>query len=464
MKSSEFRGFSQVFRFTLVQALKQKSYIITLIIMVLFSIAVFPVMKLVGNSKEDDTSIEKVYYINETNLKELSLDKIADEYEYLKDIEFVETTDTVETVCQKLDEAAANDGAEDNSADKSAVLVDAYVDLETGGYIFKVYFSTNSKINEDDANTFSDSLKDWFTEYKISVMDVDEELLKDITTPVSSEVIEYDEFVSMDEVKIITPSQYNMIYIMLMVFYMVIIMCASLVANKVVEEKANRIVEYLMTNVRPMALMLGKITAMLVAGVGEVLLILISGFASYKISEYIWPSEGPTMIGNLLDFGAIKGLGPVNVAICILIMVVGIFMYGLIAGLFGASVSKMEEVQQGLQIFTMIILVAFFASMIAANLMWSVGINGFVRFVMIFPLTSVMLLPGVIIIGEAGLIEVIISLVLMVATALFILWFISLIYESVIVMNGSIVSVKTMFGMAKDSLKKDKEVLVNEEK
>ncbi|MGN0436360.1 MAG: ABC transporter permease, partial [Wujia sp.] len=453
MKSNELRGFSSVFKFTLGQALKQKSYIIVLVIMIIVSIGIFPVMKLLGSSGDENVdrieTINRIYVINETGISDFSLEKITDKYAYYSEMEFIPTDEKQEDVCTKLDEYA-------EAEEINAILVEADMDIEAGGFIFRLYYSAASEVNEDDVFTVSDNIESWFTEYKITSMNVDEELLKDITTPVNTEVYEYDDFIDKDDTKIISMAEYNMTYAVLMVFYMIIVFTSSMVANKIVEEKANRIVEYLMTTVRPMALMLGKIAAMLTAGVGEVVLILISGFASYTVCEKVWPSESESIMTSFISSGAIKGLGVGNIIFCIFIMIVGVCMYSLIAGLFGASVSKIEEIQQGLQVFTIITLVAFFASLISINLMWSVGINAFVKVTMYIPLTSVMIMPGVILIGEASIFEIIISIVIMLLTILFLFWFVSLIYESVIVMNGSIIKFKTMLEMAKDSLNKEK--------
>ena len=199
-----------------------------------------------------------------------------------------------------------------------------------------------------------------------------------------------------------------------MVFYMIIILAASLVANKVVEEKSNRIVEYLMTTVRPMALMLGKIIAMLVASVMEVVAIIAVGAISNYITNTFISPVSSDILANVISENALESIQPLNILLCVLIMAVGIVIYGLIAGLFGASVSRTEDTQQGLKTFSILILLAFFAAIASQTMMSTVGINGFVKFTMYFPFTSVMVLPGLILIGKATVVDIIISVVIMV--------------------------------------------------
>lgn len=465
MKSSEFRGFTSVLKFTLTQTLKQKTYVVSLIIMMLFSIGAFPVMKLINKTGGDSETIDiergdnsdnaeelqgikQIYLLNETNIESIPFDQMSKDYLLSPDTKIVQVNDTVDNICKRLEDDVSG-------AEKNSVLLHAILDMETGGYEFKIYYAAESEA-EEDVYMLSGMVESWFADYKTDSVGVSKDTIDNISAQVSTEVIEYDDFVKKDSVQLITENEYNVVYAVMMIFYMVIVLTASMVSNKVVEEKANRIVEYLMTNVRPLALMLGKIVAMLIAGVGEVVLIIVSGYASYAVSEKIWPSEGNSMISGFLSVDGLKNMGVFNIVLCIVIMIIGVFMYSLIAALFAASVSKMEEVQQGLKIFTIIILVAFFATMIAANLMWTFGINAYVKVIMFVPITSVMLLPGILLIGKAAIFEIIISIALMLVTTVLLLWFVSLIYENVIVMNGSVVKFKTMISMAKDSLDKKK--------
>lgn len=466
MKNSEFQGLYSVLKFTLTQVLKQKSYIISLVIMVVFSIGVFPVMKLVnlnsnnigitddneddnkGDYDKEEISINKAYVLNETNLLEIPFDKMLEEYEALKGIELVPAEGDIEALCDQLE--AGDD------ADKNAVIIHAVLDNMGGGYRFAVYYAPESNIDEDNAMFLADTILEWFSEYKINSVNVDSETIDNISAMVSITVLEYEDFIDEDGAKAITDKEYNVIYIILMVFYMVIVIVSSMVANKVVEEKANRIVEYLMTTIRPLALIMGKIIAMLISGVGMIVLMLGSGYASYTVCEKIWPAENDNVMSSFISFDGINGLGFGNIMLMIVILILGVLMYSIIAGLFGASVSKMEEMQQGLKVFNVIIIISFFLVMAGVNIMWNVGFNIFVKVLMYVPVTSVLLLPGVILIGKAGALEIIISLVLMLAFTAFLLWFVSLVYESVIVTNGNIISIKAMIAMAKDSAKKKK--------
>ena len=342
MKKSDFAGFSYVFKFTLRQTLKQKSFIVAFVIMLIVAIGAFPVIA-IGQKKDgdssDSSSVEKLYVINETNISELP-------------IELENKNIHIESVFSGEDYSEEDVNNFYNTVDENnenAVILRAKMDLESGGYIFDMYYPGNSKVSEDDVYSLGTELEDWFSEYKVQILNIDKDTLMKVTAGVTTDVMDIDEFRKTDEVSTISLTQFSVVYVMLVLFYMIIVMSASLVANKVVEEKANRIVEYLMTTVRPMALMFGKIMAMLVATVGQVLIISGAAVLSKNITDTVIGNGASPDGKSVIPFDVLTGLDVKGYAICILILIIGMIMYGMLSALFAASVSRMEDLQQGMR-------------------------------------------------------------------------------------------------------------------
>lgn len=448
MKKSEYAGFAQVFRFTFTQAVRSKSLIITTLIMCLIALIAFPLLNLYNKPDGNyESPVEKVYVINETGMSSLPYSEAFAEEKGYDKVVFEETTKTVEALTKEISETNSDD---DNTDKVNELVLHLSLDAETGGYLFDFYRDPASEVEVDDVSSMAELLKEWFEKYKVSVLDADEDTLEMVGKVVDYTFLDYEEYLETDEHEIISDADYNVVYAFLFVAYMVIIMAASMVATKVVEEKANRVVEYLMTTVRPMALVLGKVVAMLLVTVGEIALIAICGFASNKLSSMALGIENSTdSLAGFLSAEALKSLSVGNVAVCIAMVGVGILIYGLLAGLFGASVSKMEDLQQGLKAYNFIILISFFAAFAACEMMWTVGINGFVNFTLVFPLTSVFIMPGALLIGKASVAMIIAAIALQIVTAVIVLRIVSLIYESIIVMNGNPVTFKQMIAIAR---------------
>lgn len=434
MKKSEYRGFAQVFGFTFTQAIRSRSLVITTLVMACLALISFPVLNRNNKTDEDyESPIQRVYVVNHTDMKSIPYaEALKEENGYAK-VGFEETDKELEELTKQISEAHSDE-----------IILDLSLSMETGGYLFDFYRDPESSVETEDVSNLANLLTEWFEKYKVSILDADAATLEMVGKVVDFTVMDSGEFLKTDEHEIISSADYNVVYAFLMIAYMVIIMASNMVAAKVVEEKANRVVEYLMTTVRPMALVLGKVIAMLTVTVAEIAIIVLAGVASSEISNVLYGTSSANALSGFLSADAIKSLSLPNAVICVLIIAVGILIYGLLAGLFGASVSKMEDLQQGLKVYTFIILIAFFASMAACQMMWTVGINGFVKFAMIFPFTSVMILPGAILIGKASAVMIIIAFIIQLVTALIILKIVSAIYETIIVMNGNPVGVKQM--------------------
>ncbi len=448
MKKSDLRGFSNVFTFTLTQALKAKSFIITMIITVLFATGLFPFMAVINGSKnKEDAKPDKiiVYYDEADPL--LVLTKFSDVLNEYAEGKPVEKRDPATFDSKKLSELAENEP-------ENTIFINAYTS-EAGSVQLDAYYNPGAKFDQEATAAFTDKMTEKMGENKLESLNVSVDTLKRITKNVLANDTTAKKYVSNKEADRINMVEYNIIYALLFVSYMIIIMTANMVSTKIVEEKTNRIVEYLMTTVRPMALILGKVFAMMIVTVGELLLMLGGAVLGKGIAKAAFDydvSEGGGL-GSILSADLFKALTADKLLLAIVIVGIGIMIFSLIAGLFGATVSKMDEVQEGMKTFNMILIVSFMAGIGSLITMMTTGINSFVKATLLIPFTAVFVLPGAFMIGKASLATVGIAIGLEVVVALAILYFVSLVYESVIVMNGAPIGLKQMIDIAKGGRK-----------
>lgn len=449
MNKSEYRGFSQVFRFTFKQAWKSNSLRISTFVMVLIMLVAFPVMAYFQKEDTDSSyNIEKVYVINDDEasigLTASALKSGIADSENFAELSFEDSDKTKDELEEEIKKEHSNE-----------VILSAVLDTLMGEYSFKLYYDPDSDVEEDELDELGADLSEWFDKYKLSAYEISEEARAMVSKDIDYDTASEEEYLADKEgndVVVIDNNDYNVVYAVLMITYMVVIMSASMVGSKVAEEKTNRVVEYLMTTVRPMALITGKIVAMLLCAVGEVGAILLAGFISTKAAKLMFDVDMAGLFSGFLSTDAIKSLSFINIILCLIIMALGIYIFGLISGLFAASVSKMEELQQGMAACTQLIQIAFFASLAAVELMWTVGINTYVKFIMYFPVTSAFVMPGALFIGKAGIVDALIVIVLQAITALLVQKLVSMIYETIIMMNGSPIKLKQMIQIAKGAI------------
>jgi ABC-2 type transport system permease protein len=121
----------------------------------------------------------------------------------------------------------------------------------------------------------------------------------------------------------------------------------------------------------------------------------------------------------------------------------------VLAGIAGATVSRLEEINEGLTIFTMVSLVGVYIGLGAANTLIGAGTNAFVVFAFLFPLSSPFVLPGAILVGNASLPIVALAIALELVLIILLFRFVAKIYETLILHNGNTIKLKQLFQISK---------------
>ncbi|NLA84464.1 MAG: ABC transporter permease, partial [Clostridiales bacterium] len=85
----------------------------------------------------------------------------------------------------------------------------------------------------------------------------------------------------------------------------------------------------------------------------------------------------------------------------------------------------------------------------AANVLTGPGVNGYVIFSMLFPLSSPFLLPGAILTGKAGPLLIAGAVVLQLIFIMLLFRFVARVYEAVILHNGSRIKFNELFKLYK---------------
>ena len=436
MNRSDFRGFGKVFKFTFLQMFKSKSFIIGLVIMLLFAVGLFPVYAMINSEdsvKESD--IGTIYVINESGLN-LDYSDMFEGEEAYKNVKIEETTKSKEDLEKEISKEHTND-----------LILKIAFDEAMFAYALDFDFDSDSDMDYLTVETAADYIEEWFNNEKMSGVNADAETIAKISREVNVSVRETKDYLEEKNAEIISSDDYFVVYIVIMVMYFLVLFISNVVATKIVEEKANRIVEYLMTNVRPMALITAKVFAATLAVVIELGSVLILGIISKNITTEITGNNFENLVGGMSG-DIISMLSIPKLILVIVIIAIGIVLYSFLAGLFGATVTKMEEVQQGMKVYTMILVVSFLMAITASELMWTIGINGFVKFTFYFPFTSAMMLPGAIFIDKVSAATIAIAIGLMLLVTLLLIYFIALVYEALIVNNSGVVSLKQMVSLA----------------
>lgn len=193
------------------------------------------------------------------------------------------------------------------------------------------------------------------------------------------------------------------------------------VASGVVEEKASRVVEILLSTIRPRELLAGKVIGLGLLGLGQLLLIAAIGVLIAGVSGAV------TIDGDLL--GA--------VALALVWFVLGYAFYSCAFGCAGALVPRLEELQASTTPLTLTIMISLFIAFAVNG-----DPDGTLAHVSAFiPFTAPMTLPPRILVGAAPWYEVAGGAIVTIGAAAALIPLAARIYSGAVLRTGSRVKI-----------------------
>ena len=241
-----------------------------------------------------------------------------------------------------------------------------------------------------------------------------------------------------------------------MMLYMFIFIYGSMIMMSVIEEKTNRIIEVVISSVKPFQLMTGKIIGVSLAGLTQFVMwgILITVFSSlfssffgisttYENTDLILNASEDSALSSaaLGMISAFVNLPLLNILIAFVFYFLGGYLlYSSIFAAIGAAVDNQTDAQQFLMPITIILIVALYVGILTVP----EDPNGIVAQIFSFiPLTSPVVMMMRIPHG-VPLIEQIISLLILFLSVILVIWIAAKIYRIGILMYGKKPSYKEL--------------------
>jgi ABC-2 type transport system permease protein len=218
-------------------------------------------------------------------------------------------------------------------------------------------------------------------------------------------------------------------------FFIVLILYGQLltygywVSAGVVEEKASRVVEVVLSTIRPAQLLAGKVIGLGLLGLGNLLLIFGIGLGVAKAT------------GALDIDGAVLGAA----ALALAWFVVGYAFYACAFACSGALVSRQEDLQSTMTPLTVMILVSFFVAFAVRE-----SPDGTLAHISAFiPMTAPLTVPPRIVTGDIPAWEVVASLVVTAGAAALLIPLAARIYAGGILRTGSALKLREAWRAAR---------------
>lgn len=184
---------------------------------------------------------------------------------------------------------------------------------------------------------------------------VDPQVLSQLQQPVATTINQVDEVVNSDTTALL-------IYAFAFLFYIFALTFGNLIASNIVSEKSSRVMEVMISKVKPLTLMYGKILAVL--SLGLVQLAIIGGTIGIMVATGLFDFGSVSLFDVPIDFSL---LTPTIIGTFIVFLLLGFALYAILFAAIGASVSKMEQLGNASFPVVLLAIAAFFIGMSAMN-------------------------------------------------------------------------------------------------
>ena len=238
-------------------------------------------------------------------------------------------------------------GKEELASAEDAVLngeADAIIKIAASEAVPEIEIFIKDFMHAPNTTAITDQMNNAWRAMKLMDAGADEEILEIVHTflPVYEQALG-----SMD----LTGYTFGIVASMLMFF--AVYFYGISVANSVAMEKTSRVMETLVVSAKPSSILLGKCAAMGAAGLMQMAGIILYGVIVYNLLV----PDGTMIFGMQLSF---SGVTPVNLVIIILYFLLGYALYALLYAVCGATVSRIEDISPALMPVSMISMISFY--------------------------------------------------------------------------------------------------------
>ncbi len=358
------KGGMKVFVFTLQQTFKNKGYITSLIIFVIMFALMGPIQCLSQNAGANAAKATMEIHPDEFVTESLTVLKKTTVT--MEESDFEELVSMNDGAGIRKENIRVLSGMEATAEDLTKELEDTsillIVTLSNEGYVLDSVVSDTTQIRIKELSDIAKYCEDVFDNKRMESADLSDADLQKIFRGVDFD----DVMTQKDYFEEATKELDTMDFLESSLAFAIIVLIASslstsYIITSVTEEKQSKLAESLMVSVRPMALLVGKIMAMLCYILAVMLLSLLSsGISNYVMRNVLGFDY---VVSSGMDFTFILSWDPKALFILMFSIVLNFMFFSFLSGIFGSACSKQEDLQIATSSVMSISLIAYLGAM-----------------------------------------------------------------------------------------------------
>lgn len=449
MKTNTY-GWKNVFAFTFRQTAKSKAFKVSsvIIIVLVFAMALLAgvVPALIGSSSasgdgdiaiDDEIPVKTIYLSDTTGIT------AGTDYEKALSALGIKIND-----CGKDADIASL--TEKVKAESKSLLI--VIKDNKSGYDIYASRPGDDSVSSGIANSFGETFKNIFDSVRLSGAGLTNEQITAVNKTVSVYQSVAGEPTENDfgyVVKTVLPMLSSLALFMLIFIY------GQMVAQSIAQEKTSKVMELLLTSVRPLAVIIGKILAMGSLALIQFIMIIASGALGIAVSSplssaIVGSSEETGAITNQLmtEVGnALGGFSPIVIVLIIVVFIVGFVFFALIAGLIGATVSRMEDLNAAMQPMAIIGMLGFYLAYFPSAFGGEAGTMTLISYYL--PISSPFSIPSALLTGAIDVPQALLAILVLCVFVVLMALLVARVYEQIILHTGNRLKLGDILGLVK---------------
>lgn len=391
------KKFWYLTKISLNKKIKSKWFIITNLIILLVIVALVNISSIIeffGGDFEDNTNIIVVdnttssYELLEENIKTFS----------------DENNITIEKSTENIEEL------EKTIEDNELIVI---LNSDTNKYL-KAEIISNNKIDNLTYQLILQALNNTKTTMGMLASNIDPNILQNIQQNIEVERTILNEELSTDENTDLIMS--SVFPTLILPFFMLIIFLVQMVGGEICEEKTTRSMEIIISNVSPKMHLMSKILASNLFVIIQGLLLVVYAIIAFIISKYLGNSllDASINISTIID--TLKSSGMFDklifiIPITLILIIASFIAYSLVAGILASMTVNIEDFNQLQTPIMLISLAGYYLSIMASMFDGSI----LIRILSYIPFLSVFISPTLFVIGQVTVIDMLISVLVLIA-------------------------------------------------
>ena len=296
--------------------------------------------------------------------------------------------------------------------ENTAILIQIYNDNDD----IKAKFVSLSNINTYDYQLIVSSLNATSSMYMLESIDLTEEQYNKIISGIEIDRQILDESINSEDenMEMIMTTVFPII---ILPFFMLTIFLIQFIGTEVNDEKSTRSMEIIVSSVSPNTHFAAKIISNNLFIIGQVVLMIIYSVIGLKIRSSIGGNTITNGVGtyvsnmlNTLKTGVFADKLVTLVIFTLILMILTFIAYSLIAGILASMTTNAEDYQHVQTPLVLLLLVGYYLATMAGVFEGST----FIKVLSFFPLISAILSPSLLVLGQIGVAEMMLSIGVMI--------------------------------------------------